>query len=562
MAEGSYQVIARRWRPQQFDEIVGQEHIVRTLKNAIETNRIGHAYLFVGPRGTGKTTTARIFAKALNCTGGPKTNPPADDPVCQAIVAGACMDVIEIDAATNRSIEDAKTIREECQFAPTQCQFKIFIIDEVHQLTKEAFNTLLKTLEEPPPHIKFIFATTESDKVLPTITSRCQRFEFQPIPEEKIAGRLKEIVAADGVEADDAALLAIARLANGGMRDSQSILDQVISFCGKKISAPDVLDIYGLASAEEIQALTAAMAAGDYARVISLSDKFVSEGRDLLRVLQHAQARIREALLVSIREKGATAFLGTSLATEQLLRMLETLQAGEAGVRGGLSERANFEVALLKAVEQSRSRAIDTLIKEISSLAAGLPQEAGQKKIESTPPAALPTVAVDAKENPAPGKISVPPTSLGKTPLPGPMAGAGERPIHAGIPEEDPAPKKMSRKPPAPTPPADAPFADGPPLEQMTGIEEAEAAELRAGGSSAGWDGELVPEIPAAYPGSPDFQQAVHALPAGIRTLLHAGFHAEFTVLREVPESRYLHVASAPAKAVAEEIDDIGLGED
>lgn len=559
MAEGSYQVIARRWRPQQFDEIVGQEHIVRTLKNAIETNRIGHAYLFVGPRGTGKTTTARIFAKALNCTDGPKTNPPADDPVCQAIVAGACMDVIEIDAATNRSIEDAKTIREECQFAPTQCQFKIFIIDEVHQLTKEAFNTLLKTLEEPPPHIKFIFATTESDKVLPTITSRCQRFEFQPIPEEKIAGRLKEIVAADGVEADDAALLAIARLANGGMRDSQSILDQVISFCGKKISAQDVLDIYGLASAEEIQALTAAMAAGDYAQVIALSDKFVSEGRDLLRTLQHAQARIREALLASIREKGATTFLGATLTTEQLLRMLETLQTGEAGVRGGLSERANFEVALLKAVEQSRSRAIDTLIKEISSLAAGLPQDAGQKKIEAAPPAPKAVSAVDAEEIPARRKSPEPKKSPAEIPAPRPVA-AKENLESRDVPKE-----KFVEKIPAsqsPVLPIDDPFADGPPLEQMTGIEEAEAAELHEGKSAGGWDSEPVPEVRAAYPGSAEFQQVLESLPAGIRALLHDNFRAEFTVLREIPNSSYLHLAAAPKKRAAEEIDEIELGED
>lgn len=378
---GAFQVIARRWRPQQFDEIVGQEHIVKTLKNAIETGRIGHAYLFVGPRGTGKTTTARIFAKALNCTNGPSVAPAKDDPICESITNGSCLDVIEIDAATNRSIEDAKKIREECYFAPTQCKFKIYIIDEVHQLSKDAFNALLKVIEEPPAHVKFIFATTEADKVLETITSRCQRFEFQPIPEEKIAARLRQITEADAIEASQEALLAIARLANGGMRDSQSILDQVISFCGKKIDEKDVLDIYGLASKEQIEQLASAMASADYATVVKLADTFVEEGRDLLRVLRHTQIRIREALLDSIRNQGISTLLGQAMRTEQLLRMLDTLQRGESGVKQGLSERANFEVCLLKAVEQSRSRAIDSLIKDISALAADAMDIGAKKKL-------------------------------------------------------------------------------------------------------------------------------------------------------------------------------------
>ncbi|MDR1496850.1 MAG: DNA polymerase III subunit gamma/tau [Puniceicoccales bacterium] len=380
MSNGPYQVIARRWRPQQFDEIVGQEHIVRTLKNAIETKRVGHAYLFVGPRGTGKTTTARIFAKALNCTDGPKVNPPADDPICQAIVAGSCIDVIEIDAATNRSIEDAKTIRDECCYAPAQCKYKIFIIDEIHQLSRDAFNALLKILEEPPTHIKFIFATTEAEKLLPTITSRCQRFEFQPISDQKIAERLAEIVAADGIEADTDALLTIARLANGGMRDSQSILDQAISFCGKKITATDIAGIYGLASAEDITALTNAMAARDLAKVIEISSRLATAGNDLPRVLQDTYTRVREALLDSIQNGGQTKILSTPLSTEQLLRMLETLQKGESQVIKGISERANFEVTLLKAAEQSQSRAIDSLIKELANIAADLPHEVSQKK--------------------------------------------------------------------------------------------------------------------------------------------------------------------------------------
>lgn len=438
MAEG-FQVIARRWRPQQFDEIVGQEHIVRTLKNAIETGRIGHAYLFVGPRGTGKTTTARIFAKALNCTNGPCVAPPEDDPICRAIVAGACPDVTEIDAATNRSVDDAKQIREECYYPPMQCRYKIYIIDEVHQLSKDAFNALLKVIEEPPEFVKFIFATTESDKVLETITSRCQRFEFQPIPEEKIAARLRKITENDGVEADEDALLAIARLANGGMRDSQSILDQVISFCGKKIAERDVSDIYGLASKQEIEGLASAMARADYAAVVGFADKFVEEGRDLLRVLAHTQTRVRDALLDSIRGNGKSALLGATMRTEQLLRMLDALNAGEGGVKFGLSERANFEVTLLKAVEQSRTRAIDSLIKEISSLAESVPAGDEKKnkltaKCEAAAVADVPAPSVPAARKEVSEKAPAPVPAEKKTPPKTPVSPKKSVPVPAPVP--------------------------------------------------------------------------------------------------------------------------------
>ncbi|MEM1221506.1 MAG: DNA polymerase III subunit gamma/tau [Verrucomicrobiota bacterium] len=362
-----YQVIARRWRPKQFNELVGQDHIVRTLTNAIETKRIAHAYLFVGPRGTGKTSTARLFAKALNAEGGPSAMPDNDSEISQAIMGGSCMDVIEIDGASNNGVEQVRALREDCQYAPTQGNFKIYIIDEVHMLSQGAFNALLKTLEEPPAHVKFFFATTEAHKVLPTIVSRCQRFEFRPISEEVIAAKLAEICLAEKIEVEDAALKSISRLANGGMRDAQSILDQMISFCGSKISEADVLDVYGLVSAERIAELAKALGSLDFQKIIQSVDAFVLEGRDLYRVLIDLEAQVREALLDAIAHKGSTSKLGTPLSTESIMRMLDTLHHGEKSVQRGLSEKVNFEVILLKAAEDSRARAIDSLIKQVAA---------------------------------------------------------------------------------------------------------------------------------------------------------------------------------------------------
>ena len=373
-----YQVIARRWRPKSFDDLVGQDHIVRTLKNAIETQRIAHAYLFVGPRGTGKTSTARVFAKALNAEGGPSANPSEDSEISKAIMSGSCMDVIEIDGASNNSVEQVRDLREECQYAPAQCTFKIYIIDEVHMLSAAAFNALLKTLEEPPPHVKFIFATTESQKVLPTIVSRCQRFEFRPISDEVIIERLTEIAVSEGIEAAPEAVEGIARLANGGMRDAQSILDQMISFCGKQIGEKDVLDVYGLVSADTIDQLGQYLIAADYSAIIQTVDTLAQEGRDLFRVLQDLEIRLRAAMLDAVRNRGETESLGKKASVETLMRMLEALQGSEHSVQKGLSEKVNFEVALLKAVDAGRMRAIDGLIRELTEM--GESHEDSEKK--------------------------------------------------------------------------------------------------------------------------------------------------------------------------------------
>lgn len=362
-----YQVIARRWRPKSFKDLVGQDHIVRTLTNAIETGRIAHAYLFVGPRGTGKTSTARLLAMALNAEGGPSIAPKEDSAVSRSIMAGSCLDVIEIDGASNNSVDQIRSLREECVYAPAECTYKIYIIDEVHMLTANAFNALLKTLEEPPSHVKFIFATTEAQKVLPTIVSRCQRFEFRPIGDEVIVERLHRIAEAENIRVEAAALAGIARLANGGMRDSQSILDQLISFCGDTITEKDVSDVYGLVSEREITQLAMAMAKADYPMVVQAVERYATEGRDLARVLTDLQAVFRKALMEALRDGDVEEILGTPLAHEPLMRILDVLQASEYRVQRGLSDKVNFEVALLKAVEASRTRAIDSLVKELAA---------------------------------------------------------------------------------------------------------------------------------------------------------------------------------------------------
>ena len=291
----SYQVIARKYRPQRFADVVGQEHVTNTLGHAIAAGRIAHAHLFCGPRGTGKTTIARIFAKCLNCTDGPKVEFDESDPRCSEITEGRAMDVLEIDGASNNGVEQVRELRETVKYAPASSKFKIYIIDEVHMLSVAAFNALLKTLEEPPEHVKFMFATTDPEKVLPTILSRCQRFDLRRIPVSLITEHLSMIAGQEKIEIEADALLAIARGADGGMRDAESALDQLISFCGTKIVENDVLSMFGLTARSQVAALAGSLLRGEAEPSLNELNQLSKHGKDLGRLLGDLLGQIGRA---------------------------------------------------------------------------------------------------------------------------------------------------------------------------------------------------------------------------------------------------------------------------
>ena len=376
----SYEVLARKWRPQQFSEVVGQNHVVQTLINAIKQNRVAHAYIFVGPRGTGKTTLARLLAKSLNCKDGPKVNFDPNEVSCIEIAEGRSIDVIEIDGASNNSVDQIRELRDNARYLPTNGKYKIYIIDEVHMLTTAAFNALLKTLEEPPNHVKFIFATTDVHKVLPTILSRCQRFDLRRISINDIMTRLQNGCEEEGINISDTALSAIARGAEGGMRDAESALDQLISFRGKDIKEEDVLSVFGLVSADIIEKLSVAIINNNVPVIISVISDMDNLGKDLQRIVIDLLDLFRNLLIVSYGEDNGVAtdiselkleFLKeqlNSIDTSKILRVIDALIETDERMRYALSKKTLIEIGLIRCAYAADTITINELMREIDHL--------------------------------------------------------------------------------------------------------------------------------------------------------------------------------------------------
>jgi DNA polymerase-3 subunit gamma/tau len=379
----AYQVIARKYRPQRFEDVVGQEHVTQTLAHAIEQKRIAHAYIFCGPRGTGKTTIARIFAKALNVTGGPIADFDVNDPKAVEIAEGRSLDVFEIDGASNNGVEQVRELRETCKYAPASSKFKIYIIDEVHMLSTAAFNALLKTLEEPPEHVKFMFATTDPEKVLPTILSRCQRFDLRRIPVSLIAKHLTDIAKKEKVKIEPAALHAIARGAEGAMRDAESTLDQLISFCGDKIDESDVLSMFGLTAQSQLLEMSRAILAGEIEPALRQLNDLAKSGKDLGRLVSDLLNHFRNLLIfqvskgdlnmleVSEAEAAALKEQSKMASAEGLTRIMEVLADAEMRLRDATSKKILVEVALLKSIEARNAMSIDSVLKQLQTLREG-----------------------------------------------------------------------------------------------------------------------------------------------------------------------------------------------
>ena len=380
----SYEVFARKYRPQTFDDLVGQSHVAQTLKNAVAQNRLAHAYLFVGPRGIGKTSTARILAKALNCLNSdkPTVTPCGVCDNCREIAAGNSLDVIEIDGASNNSVEDVRELRDNVRYAPAKGRYKIYLIDEVHMLSQAAFNALLKTLEEPPPHVKFIFATTEPQKVLATIVSRCQRFDLHRIPANLIAQHLQFIAGKEKISLEPPAAHAIARGAEGGLRDAESMLDQLVAFCGEKISESDVLSVFGFTSEQTVIDLTGRILRGETAGALDVLYQQSETGKDMMRLMSDLIVYLRDLLVFKAKPDALTedvdpdvqkalAAHADSIETDRLLELIDQFGEAEGRMKWAPNKKLHFEVAIIKAIQSLGQATLDEVIQKLGDLRDG-----------------------------------------------------------------------------------------------------------------------------------------------------------------------------------------------
>lgn len=420
--QSAHVALPLKYRPMTFDDVVGQDHVTRTLRNALKMGRIANAYLFVGPRGIGKTTLSRIFAKALNCPSPNGVEPCGECETCRQIAEGRSLDVLEFDAASHRRVEDVEPIMASVQFRPASSKYKIFIVDECHMLTDTAWNALLKTLEEPPPYIKFIFATTEGDKVLATIVSRCQRFDLRRIQTHQIADRLRSICEREGINAAEDALLAIARGAEGGMRDALSSLDQLIAFKGSEISEEDALSVFGLVSRQALETLAGAILKGDAATILSSIEAFDSAGKNMRRLAAELMHHFRNLVVYQTLGASAAGLEATPEQTktlaeqaklcdmQRLFRVADVLSDMEDKMRSVLSVRTFMEMTLLRASRVATVATIEELLRAVRTLRgpivplAAAPVASAAPQPSASAAASAPKAPAAAAQKPASGE--------------------------------------------------------------------------------------------------------------------------------------------------------------
>lgn len=468
-----YIVTARKWRPMLFESVAGQDHVTRTLRNAISSNRLAHAYLFSGPRGVGKTTTARLLAKAVNCLGPQDANPDNTCENCVTITEGRNFDVQEIDGASNRGVEEIRNLREAVRYPPTSCRYKVYIIDEVHMLTKEAFNALLKTLEEPPPHVLFIFATTELSKVPATILSRCQRFDFRRIPHARIVDNLRGIAQQEGLFIDEDALSLIARKGDGSLRDAQSLFDQVVALCGTEVTLARMQEALNIVGVDVYFRVTDLMGAQDAQGALMLVDELMSGGFDLREFLSGLLEHLRNLLIA--RVVGSTSLIEASdvyrkryaetaaaFSVSDLLRAQRLVHGTDQALRYTASSRFRLEADMVQLVTMPRAVDLAGLIDGIEQLKKkGFADAALTAGVADSSPAPLPpnhqSSAPQARAFPPPQSGGSPKSSA-PIPLSGPASATGSTP--AGGPPARPAPFTAPRSPrpiQSPATPAAAP---------------------------------------------------------------------------------------------------------
>lgn len=393
----SYLVLARKWRPQVFEEVFGQRPITQTLQNAISQNRVAHAFLFTGARGVGKTSTARILAKALNCEAGPQINPCNHCTTCHEISSGISMDVIEIDGASNRGIDEIRELRENVRYTPTKSRYKIYIIDEVHMLTREAFNALLKTLEEPPSHIIFVFATTEPHKIPATILSRCQRYDFKRIPLREIQESLRRITEAEAIQISPRGLLSIAQESEGSLRDAQSLLDQVISYGGKSIRDEDITEVLGLIDRKILYDTIEAIANKDPERCMEIIEHVYRFGYDLQHYCRELLQYLRNLILIKVsrhpeglmelpeEELGILKRQAERFQPDQLNHLFTLLLKGEEEVSQSVFPRTMLEMALIRMSTLRPILAVDEILKKLEAFGEIVPSKEQKEDREPIP---------------------------------------------------------------------------------------------------------------------------------------------------------------------------------